>query len=140
MSPYVVDASVAAKWFLQEAHTEEALRLLADPHALRAPDLLWLELHSVVCRRIRRKQLPQRRVFPILWGLRRLPIQVFPSADLLDLATVLALDTATSLYDCIYLALAVLQDACVVTADLRFYRRLETGPLRNRVLWVGNIH
>ena len=139
MSSYIVDASVAAKWFLQEDHTEEALRLLADSHELRAPDLLWLEVHSVVCRRIRRKQLPQRRVFPILWGLRRLPIQIFPSTDLLDLATVLTLDTATNLYDCIYLALAVLQDACVVTADLRFYHSLRLGPLAGRVLWVGDL-
>ncbi|MGH9783457.1 MAG: type II toxin-antitoxin system VapC family toxin [Terriglobia bacterium] len=139
MSRYVVDASVAAKWFLEEPHTQEALRLLADPHELRAPDLLWLELYSVVCKRIRRKQLPRQKGFRILWGLRRLPIRISPSADLLDLATILSLDTTTSLYDCIYLALAVMQDASVVTADHRFYQSLATGPLRNRLLWIGDI-
>lgn len=139
MSIYVVDASVAVKWFFAEAHTEQALRLRLHPHELRAPDYLWLEVASVVCQRIQRKQVLAEEGLRMLPALRRLPIQIFPSADLLDLATVLALDTDTSLYDCIYLALAVFQDASVVTADRRFYQSLAAGPLGNRLLWVGNI-
>ena len=134
-----MDASVAAKWFLQEPQSEDALRLLADPHELRAPDLLWLELSSVVCRRIGRKQIPREEGFLVLSTVRRLPIQIFSSTELLGAATGIALDTATSLYDCIYLALAIRLDARVVTADLRFYHSLRLGPLADRVLWVGDL-
>lgn len=139
MNRYVVDASVAAKWFIPETHTEEARRLLAGPNELRAPDLLWLEMHSIVCRHIRKKQFHREEGLQILSALRAFPIQIFPSADLLNTATAIALDTAASLYDCVYLALAVLQDDFVVTADRRFYQRLSTSPLRNRFLWVGDV-
>ena len=139
MTHYVVDASVAAKWFIQEIHTEEARRLLTRAHQLSAPDLLWLELHSIVCRRIRSKQLHREHGLPILAALHAFPIQIFPSADLLDAATGIALDTACSLYDCIYIALAVFLDARVVTADRRFHRGLAASNLGTRVLWVGDL-
>ena len=139
MSLYVVDASVAAKWFIPETHAEEARRLLAGPNELRAPDMLWLEMHSIVCRHIRRNQFPRDQGLQILSALHAFPIQIFPSADLLDYATAVALDTAASVYDCIYLALAIRLDARVVTADLRFYHTLRLGPLADRVEWVGDL-
>lgn len=39
MSRYVVDASVAVKWFVPEIHTDASLRLLDGNHELLAPDL-----------------------------------------------------------------------------------------------------
>ena len=140
MSLSVVDASVAIKWFFPEVHSEEAIRLRTPPHELHAPDLLWLEVHNVVCRNIRRNLIAQEKGLQILSVLRRLPIQIFPSVDLLDTATAIALDTAAGLYDCIYVALAILLDARMVTADRRLYQGLRSGPLADRVLWVGDLH
>lgn len=139
MSVLVVDASVAAKWFLQEVHTENALRLLTDPHELHAPDLLWLELHNVVCRRIRRKLIASEEGVRMLAAVRRFPIQIFPLTDLLDPATGIALDTATSLYDCLYIALAVQLDGKMVTADRPFYRGLASTHFANRVVWIEDM-
>lgn len=39
----VVDASVAAKWFVPEIHQPAALRLLDDRHELLSPDLITAE-------------------------------------------------------------------------------------------------
>ena len=139
MSSYVVDASVAAKWFLQEPHSEAALRLLADPHKLRAPDLLWLELSSVVCRRIGRKQLPHDEGFLVLSTFRRLPVQLFAATELLGAAADMACDTATSLYDCVYLALAMRLGVPMVTADRRFWRGVSRTALAPHILWVEEI-
>lgn len=139
MSLCVVDASVAAKWFLKESHTDESLRLLSDPYQLHAPDFLWTEIASVVCRRIHRKQLSPEDGLLILPALRRLPIQIFPSSNLLETATAIALDTGTSLYDCLYVALAELRNARMVTADGRLYRNLAAGRFSTCVLWVGDI-
>jgi predicted nucleic acid-binding protein len=44
MSVYVVDASVAAKWFFEEAYSEDASRPLHAKYRLHAPDFLLLEL------------------------------------------------------------------------------------------------
>ena len=139
MSTYVVDASVAAKWLMPEAHTQEARRLLAGLHELRAPDLFWLEMHGIVCQRIRRKAFPRQEGLRILSALHSFPIQIFPSADLLANATAIALGSAIGLYDCIYVALAVLLDAPMVTADRRLLQGLAGGPLAPYVLWVEDI-
>lgn len=47
MSRYVVDASVAIKWFLPEIHSEEALRLRISRDRLHVPALMTLELGNV---------------------------------------------------------------------------------------------
>lgn len=139
MSIYVVDASVAAKWFFEEPYTEEALRLRTHPHELRAPDYLWVEMSSIVCQRVRRNQILREDGLEVLSALRRFRIHVFPSSNLLDSAIGIALATATSLYDCLYVALAVSLDAQVVTADRRFYLGLGPGRFADRVLWIGDI-
>jgi predicted nucleic acid-binding protein len=43
----VVDASVAVKWFVQEADTGVAMGLLNDPDAVIAPDLVVAEVVSI---------------------------------------------------------------------------------------------
>ena len=107
MSTYVVDASVAVKWFLPELDSEAAFRLRDPSHKLLAPDYLWLEVSSVVCQRIQREQILPGEGLQILPELKRFVIQLFPSADLLHSATHMAIETSTSFYDCLYLSLAV---------------------------------
>ena len=55
MNAYVLDASVAAKWFLPATHetlTEQALRLFEDYAANRirlvVPDLFWPEIGNLL--------------------------------------------------------------------------------------------
>ncbi len=139
MSTYVVDASVAVKWYLPELDSEAALRLRSSSHKLFAPDFLWLEVCSVVCQGVLRKRIPQEDGLQILPALQRLAIELFPSAELLDAATYMAIETSTSLYDCLYLALAVLRNAQMVTADRKFYRALAPTQFANRVLWIGDL-
>ena len=68
MSIYVVDASVAIKWSFPEDHTNDALRLRAPSLRLCAPDFFWLELASVVCQRIRRKEVLREKGLEIQIG------------------------------------------------------------------------
>ena len=48
MSLFVVDASVAIKWFFPEIHGDAALRLLEGEHRLHAPDLIYSEFGNVL--------------------------------------------------------------------------------------------
>jgi len=43
-TPFVVDASVAVKWFLEEEFSGEAESLLASSRILIAPDLLRVDI------------------------------------------------------------------------------------------------
>ncbi|KKK99010.1 hypothetical protein LCGC14_2637010, partial [marine sediment metagenome] len=54
MSAYVVDASVAAKWFAEETYADDARRILHADNQLHAPELFLLEMDSVLCKWVRR--------------------------------------------------------------------------------------
>jgi len=49
----VVDASVTVKWFIAEDNANDALELLGKNYEIHAPDLLFLEVDSVLCKLIR---------------------------------------------------------------------------------------
>ncbi|MEO8383259.1 MAG: type II toxin-antitoxin system VapC family toxin [Acidobacteriota bacterium] len=57
MMKVVVDASVAAKWFLPEIHSDAAARLLDPTIALYAPDLIVPEFGNILWKKIRRAEI-----------------------------------------------------------------------------------
>lgn len=139
MSRYVVDASVAIKWFLPEIHSEAALRLCSLRYRLHVPALLTLELGNVLAKRIRRGELSRDEGDVVLKELAHLPLQRHADERLFPVAYHLALDTQRSLYDCLYLALAESVDGLMVTADRKFYSSLTGGAYGRRVLWVEDL-
>jgi len=139
MSLYVVDSSVGAKWFFPEPHSDNALELLDDGHELHAPDLFLMEVDSVVCKRIRSREITARIGRDIRAALRRIPVRLHSSESLLEPAFELAVATEQSIYDCVFLALAVLLRGRMVTADRRFYNALRGGRFAHNVCWVGDV-
>lgn len=139
MSRYVVDASVAIKWFLPEIHSEAALGLRNARYRLHVPALMTLELGNVLAKRIRRRELTQAEGAVILKALAQLPLQWHADDRLFPAAYQLALDTRRSVYDCLYLALAEAVDGAMITADRKFYAALAGGPYSRRLLWVEEV-
>jgi len=139
VSVYVVDTSVAAKWFFDEEHTDNALRLLDDRNELHVPDFLLIEVDSILCKRIRRGELDDGHGREIRSALRQFPIQGHAFAPLMDPAFELAVETHRSLYDCLFVALAVLLEGTMVTADRRLYDALSSGRLSEHLCWVGDL-
>jgi hypothetical protein len=135
----VIDASVAAKWFFDEEHSMTALNLLDNPFELNAPDFFFLEMNSLLCKRARRLELSVTEAFEMDDEIRSMPIQSYPSTALRERAFELALETKSSIYDCLYLALAEVLDGRMVTADRKFFRSLQDSPLRDRMLWVEDL-
>lgn len=139
MSGYVVDASVAIKWFIPEIHSEAALRVKWVHHRLHVPVFLTLELGSVIAKKIRRGELNRENGKTILKELRHLPLQRHADERLFPAAYELALNTQQSLYDCLYLALAEAVDGLMITADRKFYKALAGGPFDQRLVWVEDV-
>jgi len=137
LSLYVVDANVVAKWFVPERLSEEAVGLLDERHELASPDLLWPELGSVLWTKARAGQLTRPETARILRALDEFPVTLFPSRLVLEGALEIALGTGRSVYDSIYLALAVALECQLVTADERLVNALAAGPLAPHVLWLG---
>lgn len=139
MTVYVVDASVAAKWFIEEEYAQPALTLLSGQHRLHAPDFLMLEIDNILCKWIRRGIISEADGEVVRSTLAQLPIQKHPFESLRDSAYSLANRTGRSLYDCLYVALAALLDGRMVTADRKLYEAVADGPLGEHVLWVDDI-
>ena len=125
MAAYVVDASVAIKWVIQEAGTEAALRLLG--HELIAPDLLVAECANILWRKQRLGEISAREAGLAARLLERAELDLVPMRRLLDRATALAIALDHPAYDAIYLALAETTGRAFVTADLRLARTAAGG-------------
>ncbi|NLX60473.1 MAG: type II toxin-antitoxin system VapC family toxin [Phycisphaerae bacterium] len=137
MKRLVVDASVVVKLYFEEEHSDAAEKQLARAEELLAPDLLWVEVANVIWKRQRRGDLTQEAAAGILSQAMRLPIQVYEASELLPDALDLALRFDRTVYDSLYLALAVKTKTVMVSADQRLVRALADGPLKKHILWVG---
>lgn len=136
MNPYIVDASVAAKWFTEEKQSEISLTLLFGQTQLHAPDFFLLEMDSVFCKWIRRGIVTVKEADDIRSALKKSQIEFHPFLPLIDTAYAIANRSRQSVYDCLYIALAVLLKGKMVTADRRLYNGLAKGQFAKYVLWV----
>lgn len=139
MSFFVVDASVAVQWFLPEQNSEAADRLRGKEYQLFAPNLFFLEISNVLLKHVRRKEISFSTAGRIRAAIGQSPILVHSDRRLLDPAYVLAAQTGCSVYDALYLALAVNLRGKLVTADRRLYNGLASGPHSKFVLWVEDL-
>ncbi len=118
MSAWVVDASVAVKWLVQEEGSEAAAALRGDE--LHAPDWILVECANVLWAKARRRELTWDEAEAGLDLLREAPLVLASGRELVGEALALARELAHPIYDCLYLALALGLDAPLVTADRRF--------------------
>lgn len=139
MNVFVVDASVAAKWFLEEDFSAEAERLLQPEFYLHVPEFLYLELDHVLCKRIRRGELTAEEAEEVRAMLSYFPLHRHPTSLLQDAAFALASSIGRGIYDCLYLILARFLGTKMLTADRRFLEALAHEPLARHLCWIGDL-
>lgn len=136
MSRYVVDASVAVKWFLPEIHTDAAVKWMARDAAFLAPDLIYAEFGNVLWKRARSGELKRSEARAIARAFRLVPVEVHPCEALMEPALEIACELGRSLYDSLYLAVAILRDCPLVTADRGLYNAIRGTGIADSVRWV----
>lgn len=117
MNLYVVDASVAVKWFLPEVKSEKALEILEEDAALIAPGFLKLEFDSVLskwCRSGRLDKVLSDEIRQTFWDLN---IKYVDHDAVSNLAYHYASNAPVTLYDALYLMTAELYRGRLITAD-----------------------
>jgi len=137
----VLDASVAAKWFLPETHEtlkEQALKLFEDYAAgdvrLLVPDLFWPEIGNIFWKASRVGRISAESATKAVEALMAREIPTLPSLPLLRDAFMIALAFRRSVYDSIYVALAIASNRMLVTADERLANAVAAHfPVR----WLG---
>jgi predicted nucleic acid-binding protein len=143
LSSYVLDASVAAKWFLQgpaETLVEEASAILngwaSDRLQLIVPDLFWAEMGSILWKAARLGRIPKVSAREALAALAEQKLRTFPTLPLLRDAYTIAESFERSVYDSVYVALAIASNYVLITADERLANAVAAHfPVR----WLGAV-
>lgn len=129
----VIDASVALRWFLQEAGSDRTAALLEGTDLLVAPELILAEVCNAGWKAVHAgTALPAQ----LQIAAARLPLvldELVPLGGLAADAVTIALALDHSVYDCCYLALAEQRDARLVTADRRLLARVAGTRWAKRV-------
>jgi predicted nucleic acid-binding protein len=143
LTSYVLDASVAAKWFLppeREPFFDKAegvlRRFRSGDCRLLVPDLFWSELGNILWKAVRVGRIPGASCEAAVQALEHVGIATFPCFPLLKDAIALALAFDRTVYDALYVALAVVSDVPLLTADERLANAL---AVRFPVRWLGSI-
>lgn len=124
MSDFIVDASVAVKWFVAETDSLVADELSASNHRLFAPRLIVPEVANALSRKVLAGLMSTGEACSYL---RSLP-QYFDDVLAVDALIEPALENACMLrhpiYDLIYLEAARHLEARLITADRRFVAKI----------------
>jgi predicted nucleic acid-binding protein len=142
VTAYVLDASVAAKWFLPSGETlaEEAVALLkgfaAGRLRLLVPDLFWPEVGNIFWKASRGGRMSVASAREAAGALSACGIRTTPSLPLLGHALEIAAEFERTVYDSIYVALAIESNHPLVTADERLANAMAAYfPVR----WLGTV-
>lgn len=141
MNSLVLDASVAAKWLLPSANeplSQEAFSIL-QRHAsgdlrILVPDLFWAELGNILWKAVRQKRRTLIDAKSDLAQMGERGFTTVPTPRLLHLAFGIAAKYERSVYDSLYVALAIESKTDLITADERLANVLAAHlPVK----WLG---
>jgi len=138
---YVIDASVAVKWLVDEACSKEAAALLTSGSMFIAPSLVFAESVNALWAMHQRGDISGQDLSDAVDTLLAAPITLPVSMPQLSAAAArLASDLGHPAYDCFYLALAIQSQYPVVTADTRFHDRVRIHPyLADRIVHLAEV-
>lgn len=123
MTPAVIDASVAVKWFVVDAQLRSEALGVRDDYAYLAPTLILTELSNALWKYVRIESLSLAAAQDDV----SLIIDEFALVDdrlLIRDAQQISSERNHPVYDCLYAALAIRLGAPLITADGRLARRL----------------
>jgi predicted nucleic acid-binding protein len=138
---FVLDASVAAKWFLagpDETLLDEAWLLLerfqAGSVAFAVPDVFWPELGNVLWKAVRKQRITRRSAEEAIEKAVDFDFPTVPSRTLLRDSLQIAANFDRSFYDATYISAALHLKIPLLTADERLVNALAS---RFPVRWLG---
>lgn len=141
MKSIVLDASVAVKWVIppaRETLVDESLRLLQrytrGEITFIVPDVFWAEVVNVLWKGFRHRRWPKSVAATAASKLVDRSFFTVSSLTLAPEALMIAFAHDRSVYDCLYVALAIQFKTEMITADERLANSLAA---RLPVRWLG---
>ena len=134
----VVDANVAIKWVVEQAHFERAREIVARGIHLIVPAMFVAEVTNTLWSYVRTHQIAPQQARA---GLRSILEQISlieNDADLAGEALSIGSELNHAPYDCFYLVLAMHRNAPLVTVDRRFINRLANTRYKSHVIHLAD--
>ena len=134
----VVDASVVAKWFLDEPLRPQARHLLEYQQELLAPDFVLVEIANVAWKKLRRGEITSDHAREIIASTPDAIPELISATQILAKATELAIELDHPVYDCLYLACLHEPHDRLVTGDKRFFNKTRNTRFENQVRYLDD--
>jgi predicted nucleic acid-binding protein len=120
--------------------SSEALELL-DAYAsnqvqLTVPDLFWPEAGNVLWKCVKLGRIRPQSALDGIHFLRELRLETAPSEPMIEEAVGVAMAFQQTVYDALYVSMAVIRGNTLLTADERLVNSLGS---RFPVRWLGNV-
>ena len=133
MRNIVIDANVAAAVLIDLAYSSAAREAVAEPGRIIAPDILLHEFANALWRLVGAGRMTENFAHQALTGLEAIVSDLVAGSGLSHDALRIAIELRHPVYDCFYLALAVQQDATLLTADRRLAARVADTEFAGRL-------
>jgi len=125
MKPFVIDASMAAAWSLEDEKSEASEQIFEEAKGTEGgrfvPSIFWHEIRSIYLKKARGRKITWEESLVLLEGLRDFEPIIRETGDDAQVMA-LARQYELSAYDAAYLALAIELDAILATNDRRLAR------------------
>lgn len=126
-SKLVLDASIAVKWFYEEAGSNQALEILYSMHrgevSCLAPDLIIYEVANALWKG---KKAPQARIFEALDDLHSSALKIVRLSDEIIKSSVEIMTRYDlSFYDSVYAGMAAVFDLPLLTANIKHHGKVK---------------
>lgn len=126
---FVIDASVAVKFLTWEAGSQQAFAYIDSPEALIAPDLVVPEVANALWKKVKQSELLEIHAQRSIDDLPEFFVRLESTLGLMRDAFRLSFQLRHAVYDCVYLALAIREDAILATADRKFMNAISRSKL-----------
>jgi len=117
----VIDASVAMKWFFNEEDSDKASFFLKalrhEEIKIVVPEIFYLETANACRKRVKQKKISIDTAIQTHNEMMSLPLERYPDYELAGVAWTNSLQYDLSVYDALYLSLAEVYAAPLITAD-----------------------
>lgn len=137
----VVDANLVIKWYVEEPDASAARALFWETEEFAVPDLLFLEIASILSKKVRNRELTREEARRISELIVDGPFDIYNDRELTGEALRISLEHQITPYDACYVALAMKLKTDCATADRKLFRKLQNTALRDYVtLLAESIH
>lgn len=129
----VVDSSVVLKWFVEEPDRAQAVSLLDGDDHLIATALVLCEVTNALWRKARKGEATALQVTEAIHEMNS-TLTLRPIApEMTEAAFQIAQEIGHSIYDCMFLACAMQEEAELITADTKFIEKVSEMDFAVRV-------